>query len=412
MCFIDEILIDNLGMGTALAYTPGYIIVGEYFEKRKALAMSLATFASGLGAMFPPVMLYLFEQYGYSGALLIIAAISLHCCVGGILYKPLSDNFKGKRIAHVEMKPIKPSISNGSLSGTDHKREKKTLPMLLKESMESLHSLKSYKEDTLPITEEENKLNGEETDEERKKKTTVTFNEDDLGDNDNENVFDRSRDGTSPLDKPPPTRLRDRKESIFHKPNPKQKIFDFSLLKKSRFLSLCYGIFCNAFNLGLVSAFVPVLAIERGISTTKAISLLSVSGLGSTFGTLVFGYASDLKTVKPWRVYFYIFSLFMVGLVTVLNPVAHRYATFVVFSSIRALFAGYVMSQRATIVSDIVGRSRMNYAVGMVLFSTALGFLFGRALGGKLNQLLKLLCRNLFLCVICVKVRYSETTDR
>ena len=144
--------------------------MGEYVEKRKALAMSLATFASGLGAMFPPVMLYLFEQYGYSGALLIIAAISLHCCVGGILYRPLSDNFKGKRIAHVEMKPIKPSISNGSLSGTDHKREKKTLPMLLKESMESLHSLESYKEDTLPITEEENKLNGKETDGERKKK--------------------------------------------------------------------------------------------------------------------------------------------------------------------------------------------------------------------------------------------------
>ena len=170
LVFCDEILIVNLGMGTALSYTPGYIIVGEYFEKRKALAMSLATFASGLGAMFPPVMLYLFEQYGYSGALLIIAAISLHCCVGGILYRPLSDNFKGKRITHVEMKPIKPSISNGSLSGTDQKREKKTLPKLLKESMESLHSLQSYKEDTLPVAEEENKLNGKETDEERRKK--------------------------------------------------------------------------------------------------------------------------------------------------------------------------------------------------------------------------------------------------
>ena len=379
-------------MGTALAYTPGYIIVGEYFEKRKALAMSLATFASGLGAMFPPVMLYLFEQYGYSGALLIIAAISLHCCVGGILYRPLSDNFKGNRTMHVEMRPMKTSISNGSLTGPDHKREKKTLPTLLKESMESLHSLHSYKEDTVPITEEE-KFNGKETvDEERKKNTVVTFKEDDLWDidNDDKNDFDKNSYEKNHLDEPSPKYLRHRKESIFHKPNPKQKIFDFSLLKKSRFLSLCYGIFCNAFNLGLVSAFVPVLAIERGISTTKAISLLSISGLGSTFGTLVFGYASDLKTVKPWRVYFYIFSLFMVGLVTVLNPVAHRYATFIVFSSIRALFAGYVMSQRATIVSDIVGRSRMNYAVGMVLFSTALGFLFGRALGGKFRSIIKL----------------------
>ena len=201
------------------------------------------------------------------------------------------------------------------------------------------------------------------------------------------------------LNKSQPKRLRNRKESIFHKPNPKQKIFDFGLLKKSRFLSLCYGIFCNAFNLGLASAFIPVLAIERGISTEKAISLLSISGIGSTFGTLLFGYVSDLKKVKPWRVDFYIFSLFIIGLVTVLNPVAHRFATFIVFSSIRSIFAGFVMSQRATIVSDIVGRSRMNHAVGMVLFSTALGFLLGRSLGGKPSVSLQSALKFFFLTI-------------
>ena len=206
-------------MGTALVYTPGYIIVGEYFEKRKALAMSLATFASGLGAMFPPVMLYLFERYGYSGALLIIAAISLHCCAGGILYRPLSDNFKDKKIIHVEMKPIKTSISNGSLTSPDHIGEKKTLPTLLKKSMESLHFLHSYKEGTVPITEEENKLNGKENvDDERKKNTIVTFKEDDLEDidSDNENVFEKNSYGKDHFDKQSPKYLRDRKESIFH----------------------------------------------------------------------------------------------------------------------------------------------------------------------------------------------------
>ena len=150
-----------------------------------------------------------------------------------------------------------------------------------------------------------------------------------------------------------------------------------------RFLALCYGIFCNAFNLGLTLAFVPVLAMERGISTQKAMSLLSISGIGSTFGTLAFGYISDLKAIKPWRVYFYTLCLLLIGVTTVFNPLAHRYATFVVFSSVRAVFAGYIMSQRATIVSDIIGRARLNHTIGMVLFSTALGFLFGRVLGGK-----------------------------
>ena len=159
-----------LGVGTALAYTPGYIIVGEYFEKRKALAMSLATFASGVGAMFPPAMLYLFELYGYSGALLIIGGISLHCCIGGMFFRPLRDKFIGKKTLHVEMKEIKSSISNGSSvsNGSLNRIEdkEKRVSRILQASLESLHSFHPRKEDALSLTKEE-----EETEKEKLRPT-------------------------------------------------------------------------------------------------------------------------------------------------------------------------------------------------------------------------------------------------
>ena len=288
------------GVGTALAYTPGYIIVGEYFEKRKALAMSLATFASGIGAMFPPVMLYLFDRYEFSGALLIIGGISFHCCIGGILYRPLGDNFIHRKSLYVELKPIEPGISNGSLNRKGDTSEK-SLSKIIEASLESLQSIHSNKEDTQQLTENEDETKKNETEVNSRRRTTVTFSEDipdDTTDDENDVFYEKNGKDERTL----PRLIRERKESIFYKPNQKQKIFDWGLLKKTRFLALCYGIFCNAFNLGLTSAFVPVLAMERGISTQKAVSLLSISGIGSTFGTLAFGYISDLKTIKPWRV--------------------------------------------------------------------------------------------------------------
>ena len=64
-------------------------------------------------------------------------------------------------------------------------------------------------------------------------------------------------------------------------------------------------------------------------------------------------------------------------------PLAHSYAVFIMFESIRGIFAGHVMSQRATITADIVGRARVNIAVGVILFCTSLGLLTGRGIGGE-----------------------------
>ena len=76
------------------------------------------------------------------------------------------------------------------------------------------------------------------------------------------------------------------------------------------------------------------------------------------------------------------FNLF-VGLSTVVNPWADQYWHFVVLVVIRGVFAGILMSQRATIVEDIVGKHKVANAFGLLLFMLAIGSLLGRALGGE-----------------------------
>ena len=49
-----------------------FLMVGQYFQRRKGIAMGLATSCSGLGGFALAFTLdYLFDEYGYSGTILI-----------------------------------------------------------------------------------------------------------------------------------------------------------------------------------------------------------------------------------------------------------------------------------------------------------------------------------------------------
>ena len=70
-------------------FTPSYIIVGQYFNKRKGKAMGIATMGSGLGSVaMAPIIALLLKHYSFFGTMLILSAIQLHNCVFGALFRP------------------------------------------------------------------------------------------------------------------------------------------------------------------------------------------------------------------------------------------------------------------------------------------------------------------------------------
>jgi MFS family permease len=81
------------GIGSALIYTPGIVIVGQYFEKRRGLAAGLSAATSGLGTFaFPPLAELLFDNFAFMGGFLILGALALNACVSAALYRPLEDS--------------------------------------------------------------------------------------------------------------------------------------------------------------------------------------------------------------------------------------------------------------------------------------------------------------------------------
>ena len=84
------------GFGSGMAYLPAVVMVGRYFQKRRALAQGLSTTGTGFGTFLMTVLLkYLCAEYGWRNAMFIQGAVSLNLCVCGALMRPLSPGMDG-----------------------------------------------------------------------------------------------------------------------------------------------------------------------------------------------------------------------------------------------------------------------------------------------------------------------------
>ncbi|XP_021932288.1 monocarboxylate transporter 12 isoform X3 [Zootermopsis nevadensis] len=88
------------GFGFGLIYLPAIVSVTCYFEKYRSLATGIAVCGSGLGTfLFAPISEYLITEYGWRGALLIIAAVVLNCIILGALFRPIPDIRESKPVS-------------------------------------------------------------------------------------------------------------------------------------------------------------------------------------------------------------------------------------------------------------------------------------------------------------------------
>ena len=77
------------GIGFGLMYLCAYVMIGHYFEKRRALATGIASCGSGVGTfVFAPLSVGLLDLYGWKGSMWIIAGIILNGVVCGATFSP------------------------------------------------------------------------------------------------------------------------------------------------------------------------------------------------------------------------------------------------------------------------------------------------------------------------------------
>ncbi|GFS00787.1 monocarboxylate transporter [Elysia marginata] len=81
------------GFGLGMQYLPSLAIIPFFFNKRRSFAIGVAVSGAGVGVfLYPPLLIWLEEQYTWRGAMLILSGISLNMVVCGALLKPFDEN--------------------------------------------------------------------------------------------------------------------------------------------------------------------------------------------------------------------------------------------------------------------------------------------------------------------------------
>ncbi|XP_045200512.2 monocarboxylate transporter 12-like [Mercenaria mercenaria] len=85
------------GVGMAFIHPPVLAILGVYFNKHRGLANSIFMGGGSIGGLiFAPVVVKLFDEYQYTGTLLICSALLMNICVSALLMRPIESYSKKK----------------------------------------------------------------------------------------------------------------------------------------------------------------------------------------------------------------------------------------------------------------------------------------------------------------------------
>ena len=333
----------------SLSYTPGYIIVGHYFDKRRATAMSLSTVGAGLGAFaYPPILQYLYREYGYRGGMMITGAVLFNAFVSAALYRPfkLKPETEELPLKETELEEMHVTERTGCEPNKDDMYEKKSAP------------------------------NGEVKD-----KLKV------------ENYSTVEQPVSAALSPMLPESQKDteNQKKRFCCPQNSAILSQFSLLKIPLFLAILLLNFGGVYGMQMIAAFMPALAIDNDIEEFHAGLLLSIMGITDTVSRLTTGFFLDIKFIKPYRVYLFTLSVAFVGVVATCVPLFSAYGWYVFLMAVRGFFGGVFLAHRATIMADLIGAERAGDAFGFILVANACGSVFGRVSGGKLTYILQCL---------------------
>ena len=92
-------------------YLPSIVVVGYYFDKKRALATGVCVCGAGIGTfVFAPLGTFLVDNYSWKGANVIIGAIILNGIVFGLTYRPL-------KVARSTQPCVPPGVGRSSKGG-------------------------------------------------------------------------------------------------------------------------------------------------------------------------------------------------------------------------------------------------------------------------------------------------------
>ncbi|KAG8520880.1 Monocarboxylate transporter 14 [Galemys pyrenaicus] len=331
------------GFGSGMAYLPAVVMVGRYFQKRRALAQGLSTTGTGFGTFLMTVLLkYLCAEYGWRNAMFIQGAVSLNLCVCGALMRPLSPgkDGHGPEMGDPTVLPAHSVESVGS-AGHPGRAEKEGGP--------------GHEE---ALGDPQAPRCGEPG---RRDARTL-----------------RVLKAVSQLTLSVRRGFRDWYSGYFG---------TASLFTNRMFVAfVLWALFAYS---SFVIPFIhlPEIVNLYNLSEQNDIfPLTSIIAIVHIFGKVVLGVVADLPCISVWNVF--LMANFTLVISIFLLPLAHTYAGLASVCALIGFSSGY-FSLMPVVTEDLVGIEHLASAYGIIICANGISALLGPPFAGKLSEVLR-----------------------
>ncbi|XP_044148359.1 monocarboxylate transporter 14 isoform X1 [Bufo gargarizans] len=335
------------GIGSGMVYLPAVVMVGQYFQKHRALAQGLGTTGTGFGTFLITVLLkYLCAEFGWRNAMIIQGAVTLNLCVCGALMRPLesrvqcsvetTSDHQGKKEASL-LDAVKPNDEDGECrtdTAASWGKEDTNHEMVIKKTSR-LGILKSLTRITVSI-----------------KSGFWTWYSSYFG-----------------------------AASLFT-----NKVFVAFVL----WALLAYCSFVIPF------IHLPEIVELYGMSEQNNIfPLTSVIAIVHIFGKIILGFLGDLSCVSAWNLF--IASNFTFGICILILPLMQIYAALAVVCALIGFSSGY-FSLMPVVTEDLVGIKQLANAYGIIICANGISALLGPPFAGWIFDITQKYDYSFYVC--------------
>ncbi|BFZ13916.1 hypothetical protein BsWGS_16955 [Bradybaena similaris] len=422
------------GLGFGLMYLPAIVMVGYYFERRRALATGIACCGSGIGAfLFAPFTEYLLQEYGWRGGNWVLSALLLNGLVCAIFYRPLTpaeaenthDEVELGRRGEETVRLLDDDVTDVSdvrtppRVGSPEPKRSPISEQLKSEIYQRLHS----QLDQPPVyrTRSVTALTPQDSSESEQYTSSHTarlaFSQDfsryhrfplvqrvepthkhTVPPLQRQDIFysgsiwhlkefrevgsveeyrERMADFSSQKDLAPSSKSRGFVQSFV-------SVFDISLLKSPTFL--IYGVSCFLCMAGFFVPFIymPTHAMDLGLDSTSAAFLISIIGIANTVGRVAVGFVSD----QTWADCLLINNVALMcgGLATLFVPYYSHFYLLAIYAAIFGTAIAVFVSLRSIIMVELMGLQKLTTAFGFVIMCQGMSSLLGPPLAGAISD--------------------------
>ncbi|CAG01031.1 unnamed protein product, partial [Tetraodon nigroviridis] len=159
---------------------------------------------------------------------------------------------------------------------------------------------------------------------------------------------------------------------------------DYSFLLLPDFLGLALSFLLLASGCSLPFIYLVPYALGNGVSQQNAAFLMSILGVIDIVGNVTFGWLTDRKCLKPYRLGCYIFAVTMEGLCCLFVTLLQTFPLLVPFAVFYGYFDGAYVALIPVVTSDLVGRQHLSSALGVAYFLHGIPYLISPPIGGRL----------------------------